>query len=168
MDRQRPPGTTTHSASRVVHAEAERVFAALVDADALLRWLPPQGMTGHFERFDARTGGSYRLVLSYGPGGAGAGKTTADSDVVEVRFVELVPGVRVVEAVDFVADDDAFAGTMTMTWALSAAGSSTRVEIRAENVPPGIGAEEHTEGMASSLANLAAFLEGGRGEATME
>jgi uncharacterized protein YndB with AHSA1/START domain len=168
MERQGPPAATTHAAARVVHAGAERVFAALVDADALLRWLPPQGMTGQFEHFDARTGGSYRLVLSYEPGAAGAGKTTAGSDVVEVRFVELVPGVRVVQAVEFVAEDETFAGTMTMTWSLSPAEGGTRVEIRAENVPPGIGAEEHTVGMASSLANLAAFLEDGRGEATME
>jgi hypothetical protein len=38
---------------------------ALVDPDALTAWLPPNGMTGRFERFDARPGGSYRLVLTY-------------------------------------------------------------------------------------------------------
>jgi hypothetical protein len=36
----------TDSASRVIHAERERVFAALVDADALAAWLPPKGMSG--------------------------------------------------------------------------------------------------------------------------
>ncbi len=46
----------------------------------------------------------------------GSGKATADSDIVEARFVEIVPNVRVVQAVDFVSDDPAFAGTMTMTW----------------------------------------------------
>jgi uncharacterized protein YndB with AHSA1/START domain len=116
-------------------------------------------MTGRFERFDPRPGGSYRLVLTYADASTGSGKATSDSDVVEARFVDIVPGQRVVQAVDFVADDPAFAGTMTMTWSLSGADDGTRVEIRAENVPSGISAEDHTVGMRSSLANLATFLE---------
>jgi len=151
----------TDSASRVVRADPDGVFAALVDPDALVAWLPPDGMTGRFERFDARPGGSYRLVLTYRDGSAsGSGKATPDSDVVEARFLDIVPGVRVVQAVDFVSDDPAFAGTMTMTWTLSAAEGGTRVEVRADDVPAGISAEDHAVGLASSLANLAAFLEG--------
>ncbi len=145
-------------ASRVVAADPEDVFAALVDADALVRWLPPRGMTGRFERFDARPGGSYRLVLTYDDA-PGSGKTSAEADVVEARFVEVVPPVRVVQAVDFVSDDPAFAGTMTMTWSLSVEHPGTRVEIRADDVPDGITAEDHAVGMQSSLANLAAFVE---------
>jgi uncharacterized protein YndB with AHSA1/START domain len=150
----------TDSASRVIRADPERVFAALVDPEALAVWLPPSGMTGRFERFDARPGGSFRLVLTYqDDSSSGSGKATPDSDIVEARFVDVVPGVRVVQSVDFVSGDPAFAGTMTMTWALSASDSGTRVEIRAEDVPAGISAEDHAVGLASSLANLAAFLE---------
>jgi uncharacterized protein YndB with AHSA1/START domain len=135
------------------------VFAALVDPDALRQWLPPSGMTGRFERFDARPGGSYRLVLTYPDSLSGSGKATPDSDIVEVRFVEVVPNVRVVQAVDFVSDDPAFAGTMTMIWELSAQSGGTRVEIRATGVPAGISPEDHAAGLGSSLSNLAAFLE---------
>ncbi|MFI5914301.1 SRPBCC family protein [Dactylosporangium sp. NPDC051541] len=148
----------TDQVSRVLAAPVERVFAALVDPDALTSWLPPSGMSGRFERFDARPGGSYRLVLTYADASAAPGKTTADSDVVEARFVELVPGVRVVQAVDFVSDDPAQAGTMTMTWAVAAVEGGTRVVFRAEDVPAGISAEDHATGMHSSLANLAAYL----------
>lgn len=149
----------TDSGSRVITASPERVYAALVDPDALIAWLPPGGMTGRFDRFDARPGGSYRLVLTYADASGAPGKATADSDIVEARFVDIVPGVRVVQAVDFVSDDPAFAGTMTMTWEVTADGAGTRVDIRADDVPDGISAEDHAEGLASSLANLAAYLE---------
>ena len=121
--------------------------------------MPPGGMTARFERFDPVSGGSYRLVLTYADRAEARGKTSADSDVVEVRFLEIVPNDRVVEAVDFVADDPAFAGTMTMTWSVHAADGGTRVEIVAEDVPDGISAEDHAVGLASSLNNFARYLE---------
>jgi len=145
----------------VIAASTERVFAALVDPDAVRQWLPPEGMTGRFERYDPRPGGSYRLVLTYVDAAGAPGKATADSDVVEARFVDIVPGVRVVQAVDFVSDAPSFAGTMTMTWEVSAVDGGTRVEIRAEDVPDGISAEDHAVGLASSLANLAVYLRQG-------
>lgn len=143
----------------MVPASPELVYAALVDPEALAAWLPPAGMTGTFEHFDPRPGGSYRLVLTYTDASAAQGKATADADIVEGRFVELVPGARVVQAVDFVSDDPAYAGTMAMTWELTAADGGTRVDIVASNVPVGIAADDHAAGMASSLANLAAYLE---------
>jgi uncharacterized protein YndB with AHSA1/START domain len=149
----------TDTASRVISAPVERVYAALVDAGALTVWLPPAGTSGRFERFDARPGGSYRMILTYADASTAAGKTTAGSDVVEARFVDIVPGVRVVQAVDFVSDDPAYAGTMTMTWEVAGVDAGTRVEIRAVDVPAGIRAEDHAAGLASSLANLAAYVE---------
>jgi hypothetical protein len=62
------------------------------------------------------------------------------------------------QAVDFVSKDPAHAGTMTLTWALTPDGASTRVGITAENVPVGISAEEHAVGLRSSLDNLAECL----------
>jgi uncharacterized protein YndB with AHSA1/START domain len=150
----------TDIASRVIAAPIERVYAALVDPKALVVWLPPKGMTGRFERFDARPGGSYRMVLTYADPSTGRGKATADSDFVEARFLDIVPGGRVVQAVDFVSDDPNYAGTMMMTWEVTPHENGTEVAIRAENVPRGISAEDHAAGLASSLANLAAYLEG--------
>ena len=115
-------------------------------------------MTGRFEHFDARPGGSYRFVLSFEAPDGGIGKTTPDSDAVDVRFLDIQPGTRVVQAVDFDSNDPAFAGTMTMTWELHAATHGTRVEIRADDVPPGISAEDHAAGLSASLANLAAYV----------
>jgi uncharacterized protein YndB with AHSA1/START domain len=149
----------TDQASRVIAAPPERVWAALVDPGALLAWLPPGGMAGRFERFDARPGGSYQMVLTYSDASGAPGKATADSDIVEARFVEIVPGERVVQAVDFVSDDPAYAGTMIMTWEVTAADAGTRISIVAEDVPDGISAEDHAAGLDSSLAKLAAYLE---------
>jgi uncharacterized protein YndB with AHSA1/START domain len=154
----RPRGRTDRG-SRLIAAAPARVYEALVDPDALATWLPPTGMTGRFERFDLRPGGSYRMVLTYSdPSGASA-KSTADSDVVDVRFVDVVPGRRIVQAVDFVSDDPDYSGTMTMTWYVVPLDGETRVDIVAEDVPPGISAEDHAAGFASTLDNLARYLE---------
>ena len=102
------------------------------------------------------------MVLTYADASKAPGKSTADSDVVEGRFVDVVPGVRVVQAVDFVSDDPAHAGTMTMTWEVTAVDAGTRVDIRADDVPPGIAAEDHAVGLSSSLANLASHIESAR------
>ena len=149
----------TDRAWRVMAAPPERVWAALVDPEALLAWLPPGGMNGRFEHFDARPGGSYRLVLTYADASAAPGKASAGSDIVEGTFVDIAPGERVVQSVDFVSDDPAYAGTMTMTWEVTAVDAGTRVDIVAEDVPDGISTEDHAAGLASSLKNLAASVE---------
>jgi uncharacterized protein YndB with AHSA1/START domain len=149
----------TDRASRVIDAPVARVFNALVDRDALEAWLPPSGMTARFERFDPTPGGSYRLVLTYTAPTDPRGKSSADSDIVEARYIDIVPDDRVVQAVDFVSEDPAFAGTMTMTWAVRAIDGGTRVEIVADAVPDGISAVDHAAGLNSSLDNLASYVE---------
>src|ERR1700733_4712880 len=149
----------TDRGSRVIAASSERAWAALVDPGALLAWLPPGEMTGRFERFDARPGGSFRMVLTYSDSSGAPGKATADSDIVEARFVDIVPGERVVQEVDFISDDPAYAGTMTMNWEITPVNAGTRVDIVADNVPDGVSAADHAEGLASSLTKLAAYVE---------
>lgn len=96
-------------------------------------------------------------MLTYDDPSAG-GKTDGNSDVVEVRIIELVANDRVVQAVDFVSDDPLYAGTMTMTWSVRTVDGGTQVEIAADDVPDGISAADHAAGMSSSLDNLARFL----------
>lgn len=149
----------TDRASRLIDATPAQVYAALVDPDALAAWLPPGGMTGRFEHFDARPRGSYRLILTYDDPDATAGKSSGGSDIVAARFLELSPGERVLQAVDFESDDPIYGGTMRMTWTVTAADGGALVEITAQDVPPGISAADHATGMASSLANLADYVE---------
>jgi uncharacterized protein YndB with AHSA1/START domain len=151
----------TDVVQHVIEAPLERVYGALIDPHALVRWLPPQGMTGRFDHFDAHTGGSYRMTLTYANAPAAGGKSDAESDVVEARFLEIAPDYRVVQAVDFESDDPSYAGTMTMTWTVTEVEGGTRIEMRADDVPPGISADDHVAGMTSSLANLATYLADG-------
>jgi len=142
-----------------IDAAPDRVFTALIDPTAWESWLPPEGMTGRIEHFDARPGGTYRMVLSYDDPSDAPGKTTEAEDLVEGRFVEITEGVRVVQEVQFASDDPTFAGIMRMTWEVEPAGSGTLARFTAENVPSGISAEDHIEGLTSSLRNLAAFVD---------
>ncbi|SMQ86017.1 Uncharacterized conserved protein YndB, AHSA1/START domain [Devosia lucknowensis] len=145
-------------ASRLIHADAQTVYAAMTEADALVAWLPPTGMSGEMLEFEPRAGGHYKMVLRYDDVSI-EGKSGGAQDVVDVRYTELEPGALVSQAVDFVSDDPRFAGTMTMDWIIAEEAGQTLVTIRATNVPEGIGAEDHAEGLASSLENLAAFVE---------
>ncbi len=149
------------SASRLIHASPSGVYRAFTEPGAMEQWLPPQDMTGEMLRFDFRAGGGYRMRLTYKDrGGRDAqGKTSDDSDVVEVRLVHLEPGQRVVQEVEFESDDPAFAGTMRMTWSFNAGEGGTRVTVSAENVPEGIRPGDHQAGLNLSLANLARFAE---------
>jgi len=148
------------SASRIIKASPQAIYRALTDPQALATWRAPEGMKGEMLAFDAREGGLYRMSLTYtGAGPEIRGKTSENADVFEGRFLEFVPDRRVVEVVEFESDDPAFAGAMTITTALAEVPGGTEVTIRCENVPDGIRPEDHQEGLASSLANLAAFTE---------
>jgi uncharacterized protein YndB with AHSA1/START domain len=154
----------TDTASRFIAAAPDAIYAALLDPDALMAWLPPQGMRGRALLFEPRQGGRCSIELSFE--GEGTGKTNAKSDVSAGRFLALDPGRRVVQSVAFESEDPAFAGEMIMTWSLEPAPGGTNVTVTAENVPVGISAEDHSAGLASSLGNLARFLgkDGGVGD----
>jgi uncharacterized protein YndB with AHSA1/START domain len=146
--------------SRIIAAPRRRIYDACMDPAALVAWLPPRGMHGQVLAFDPRPGGGYRMTLTYDAPSGGRGKTTADSDAVAVRFVELVPGERIVQAVDFASDDAAYGGTMTMTWRFADAPGGTEVSVSVENAPAGVSEADHQAGIKSSLENLAAFVGG--------
>ena len=98
-------------------------------------------------------------MLTYATPTASHAKSTAHSDVVDVRYLDIVANDRIVQAVKFVSDQPEFAGTMTMTWSVHEESDGTRIEITADGVPDGITAEDHAVGLASSLENLTRFVE---------
>src|SRR5690349_1734614 len=90
------------------HIDAPRaaVYRALIDADAVSRWMVPDGMTSEVHAFDPWEGGFFRISLTY-DAPTGTGKTTAHTDTYHGHFVKLVPGEQVVEVVEFETDDPA-------------------------------------------------------------
>ncbi|WP_372349268.1 SRPBCC family protein [Streptomyces sp. KL116D] len=152
----------TDRASRVIAAPPATVYDALLDRESLQTWLPPEGMSGRIERWDPRPGGGFRMILTYLDPTESPGKTSDATDVVDVEFAALERPARVVQRAVFEADDPAFAGTMTMTWQLTAADAATEVTVTATGVPSGIDQAVHEAGISSSLAHLASFVEGSR------
>jgi uncharacterized protein YndB with AHSA1/START domain len=146
----------TDRAELFITAPREQIYSAMLDPAALEAWLPPDNMRGRVLWFDARPGGGFRMELTYLDGSRG--KSSAHSDITEVTFVELLAGERVLQQVMFDSDEPAFAGTMTMTWTLFEAPDGTVVQIRADDVPPGVSPSDHAIGLAASLNNLSAYV----------
>jgi uncharacterized protein YndB with AHSA1/START domain len=156
----RAPTRGSTRSSRVIRARAEALYAAFLDPIALVDWLPPGEMTGEVHEFDAWIGGGYRRSLFY-PRDERAfrGKTSDREDVIDVRFVELAPPHRIVEAVAFVTTDPGFAGEMTLTATFEEVSGGTEVTLAFSNLPRGLRAEDNEEGSRLSLEQLARRFE---------
>jgi uncharacterized protein YndB with AHSA1/START domain len=156
---QEHPGASTRT-SRVIRARPEALYQAFVDPAALVAWLPPAEMTGEIHEFDARVGGGYRMSLFYPPDEqVFRGKTSDREDMVKVRFVELAPPRRIVEAVSFVTTDPALLGEMTMTATFEAADGATEVTLEFKDLPPGLRPQDNDAGARLSLEQLARRFE---------
>jgi uncharacterized protein YndB with AHSA1/START domain len=155
--------TRTDTGSRIVAATPQALYDAFVDPKAVAQWRPPTGMRAEIYSFEPHVGGGYRMAFVYASDDPEVrGKTTEKADVFTGTFVELVPGERVVERATFESDDPAFAGIMSVTTTFgSAAEGTAEVTMACSDVPEGIGAADHAAGIASSLANLAAYAERG-------
>ena len=156
---QDPLGRSTR-ASKVIKASPAAVFAAFMDPAVLVAWLPPADMTGRIHEFDGRVGGGYRMSLFYPPNErVHRGKTSDKEDMVNVRFVELDPPRKIVEAVRFVTADRAFLGEMTMTATFEELPGGTEVTLVFKDLPPGLPAEDNEAGARLSLDQLARHFE---------
>ena len=87
------------------------------------------------------------------------GKTSDREDMVNVRFVELAPPRRIVEAVSFVTTDPAFFGEMTIVVTFDEVPGGTDVTFLCENLPPGLRPQDNEAGSRLSLEQLARRFE---------
>ncbi|MFE0517181.1 SRPBCC domain-containing protein [Streptomyces sp. NPDC058964] len=144
--------------SRRVQAPPTAVYQALVDPEAVGAWRVPDGMTAHVHAFDAREGGVFRVSLVRDEPGS-PGKSGERTDTYRGRFVRLVPGELVVEAIEFESDDLALRGTMTMTTSLTPADGATDVVVLHEGIPDVIRREDNELGTRMALDKLARLVE---------
>src|SRR4051794_317953 len=86
--------------SQHINASRPAIYRALLDANAIVKWRVPAGMSSHVHEFDAREGGAFRVSLTYDTPDAG-GKSTAHTDTYHGRFLKLVPNEQVVEVFEF-------------------------------------------------------------------
>jgi uncharacterized protein YndB with AHSA1/START domain len=140
-----------------INAPRAQVYRALLDVDAVARWMVPTGMSSHVHAFEPREGGAFRVSLTY-DAPTGTGKTTAQTDTYHGRFVTLVPNEQVVEVVEFETTDPALGGEMTITISLADADGGTEIVAVHDGLPPGLSAADNELGWRSSLAKLAALV----------
>ena len=142
-----------------VNAPRSAVYQALLDPDAVRRWMVPDGMSSEVHAFDGHQGGTFRISLTYDEP-TDAGKSSAQTDTFHGRFVRLVPDAEVVQEVEFETDDPTMQGAMTITYSLSdAPGGGTTVTGVHEGVPPGVAPEDNELGWQISMGKLANLVE---------
>lgn len=150
----------TTRVSRHVRAPRGAVWRALVDPEALARWLPPPGLRGILHAFEPRVGGIVRMSLVYADPSAGpGGKSSADTDTFHGRIVGLVPMRRLALRTEFESEQPGMAGAMVVAFELDDAAEGTLVTCVCEGVPEGILLEDNETGSRLSLDNLAALVE---------
>jgi uncharacterized protein YndB with AHSA1/START domain len=134
---------------RVLRATPERIYRAFIDADAMAKWLPPNGFTGKVHEMNARVGGTYRMSFT--------NFTTGKSHAFGGKYLELVPNERLVYTDLF--DDPNLPGEMRTSVVLKKVSVGTEVSIVQEGVPDAIPAEGCHLGWQESLALLAKLVE---------
>ena len=134
---------------RVLRATPERIYRAFLDADAMAKWLPPNGFTGKVHHVDARVGGTYKMSFT--------NFTSGKSQSFGGEYLELVPNERIRHTDRF--DDPSLPGEMQTTVALKKVLVGTDVTIVQEGVPDAIPAEACYLGWQESLTLLAKLVE---------
>ena len=141
--------TSTIKLHPVVKAKPERVYRAILDADATAKWLPPYGFTCKVHQLDAKVGG--RFKMSFTNFTSGKGHSFGG------EYVELVPSERVKYVERF--DDPNLAGEMKTTFTLKQVLCGTELSIVQEGIPAAIPPEMCYLGWQESLIQFANLVE---------
>ncbi|MES2154575.1 MAG: SRPBCC domain-containing protein [bacterium] len=137
---------------RVIKAPAQRIYDCFLDADAMVKWLPPHGFTGHVDRSDPKVGGGYRMRF--------ATINRAWGHSFTGTYQELVPGKRIRYATAFESDDPVMANAkMQVTIDFKPVKGGTELTILQEGIPAGPAADGAPYGWSQSLDNLANLCE---------
>jgi len=134
---------------RLHRAKPERVYRAFLDADAMAKWLPPNGFTGKVHEMDAKVGGGYKMSFT--------NFSTGNGHSFGGTYLELVPHELIRYTNRF--DDPNLPGEMRTTVTLKAVSFGTDLTVVQEGVPEAIPAEACYLGWQESLTLLTQLVE---------
>ena len=141
--------TNTVRFHRVLRAPPERIYRAFLDADAMAKWLPPNGFTGKVHHLEAKVGGTYKMSFT--------NFSTKNSHSFGGEYLELIPNERIRHSDKF--DDPNLSGEMQTTISLLKVSCGTEVNIVQEGIPAVIPPEACYLGWQESLTLLAQLVE---------
>jgi uncharacterized protein YndB with AHSA1/START domain len=141
--------TNTIRLHRVLRTTPEKIYRAFLDADAMAKWLPPNGFTGKIHHIDAKVGGTYKMSFT--------NFTTKNSHSFGGEYLELIPDERIRHTDKF--DDPNLPGEMQTTISLRKVSCGTEVNIVQEGIPEAIPPEACYLGWQESLTLLAQLVE---------
>src|SRR5215218_7834408 len=142
-------GTNTIQLHRVLRSTPERIYRAFLDADAMVKWLPPNGFTGRMHHLDAKVGGTFKMSFT--------NFTTGKGHSFGGSYLELAPHQRIRYTDTF--DDPNLPGEIHVTVELREVFCGTEVNITQEGIPAVIPAEACYLGWQESLTLLAKLVE---------
>ena len=134
---------------RVLRSTPDRVYRAFLDADAMAKWLPPNGFTGKVHHSDPRVGGTYKMSFT--------NFTSGKSHSFGGEYLELIPNERLRYVDRF--DDPNLTGEMQVTVSLRKVLVGTEITIVQAGIPDAIPAEACYLGWQESLTLLAKLVE---------
>ena len=141
--------TGTVRLHRVLRAPPERVYRAFLDADAMVKWLPPYGFTCKVHQMDVKVGGTFRMSFT--------NFTTGSGHSFGGEYLELVPHERIRYTDKF--DDPNLPGEMLVTVVFTKVSCGTEISIVQEGIPANIPVEMCYLGWQESLTQLATLVE---------
>ena len=141
--------TNTVRLHRVLRAKPERVYKAFLDADAMVKWLPPNGFTAKVHQIDAKVGGIYKMSFT--------NFSTGSSHSFGGKYLELKPNELLRYTDKF--DNPGLPGEMITTVSLKQVFCGTDLNITQEGIPAVIPAEACYMGWQESLILLAKLVE---------
>ncbi len=141
--------THTIRLHRVFRAPPERVYRAFLDADAMVKWLPPNGFTAKVHHMESKVGGAFRMSFT--------NFNSGHSHSFGGEYLELSPHERIRYTDKF--DDPSLPGVMTVTVAFKQVSCGTELSVVQEGVPEVIPAEACYLGWQESLVLLGKLVE---------
>ena len=141
------PGTVR--LHRVLTTKPEKIYRAFLEADAMAKWLPPNGFACTVHHLDPKVGGTFKATFQ--------NFTNGQSHSFGGEYLELVPHERLRYTDTF--DDPNMPGTLTVTVTLKKVMVGTEMNVVQEGIPDAIPVEACYLGWQQSLENLAKLVE---------